>query len=288
MVLSSGMDTDEYEAGLATEVLIAIATWPDGAEAIVALLVLHHVEWLASPDSWRRVLACMLLEALARHKSTAQVLLDLKPCERLITFLSDERTGTAALPALTRIANWPTGAAAVVAAQVLDHVHKWFASRHPYIRLSAYQLFETLARHKSTAGAVMDLGLCAQLITILELYADDYLVLAALDALGSIAIWPNGPEAIVAAKVLHHLPKGIASRWARARQSSCDLLATLARDKSTAQAVARAVPREQIFALLRDPHPDVRESADKALQAFDDYIASAQAPNDNAREPNVL
>ncbi|KAJ7494185.1 hypothetical protein FB451DRAFT_1551343 [Mycena latifolia] len=249
------MDTDEYEAGLATEVLIAIATWPDGAEAIVARLVLHHVDWLASPDSWRRVLACMLLEALARH--------------------NDERTGSAALTALTRIANWPTGAAAVVAAQVLAHVPKWFASRHYWIRLRAYQLLEELARHKSTAGAVVDLKLCAQLVTILESSTDDRLALPAFHALSSIAIWPNGAEAVMAVK------------WGGVRRSSCDLLATLARHKSTAQAVARAVPRERIVGLSRDPHPDVRESADKALQALDDYVASAQAPTDDAGKANV-
>ncbi|KAJ7494019.1 hypothetical protein FB451DRAFT_1551265 [Mycena latifolia] len=43
----SSMDTPEYEADLATEALIATATWPAGAEAIVAPLVLHHAGWLA-------------------------------------------------------------------------------------------------------------------------------------------------------------------------------------------------------------------------------------------------
>ncbi|KAJ7494121.1 hypothetical protein FB451DRAFT_1164999 [Mycena latifolia] len=79
--------TSEHDPDIATGALIAIATWPDGAEAIVAPLVIHHAEWLASPDSRRRASACMLLAQLAWHKSTTEAVLHLKLCERLVTLL---------------------------------------------------------------------------------------------------------------------------------------------------------------------------------------------------------
>ncbi|KAJ7494099.1 armadillo-type protein [Mycena latifolia] len=189
---------------------------------------------------------------------------------------------------LLAIANWPDGAEAVVAAQVLDHVPERFASPYSVIRNGACQLLINLAQHKSTARAVMDPKLCAQLITILELHSDNYFAIYALEALGSIANWPTGAEAVVAVKVLNHLTKSLISRWPRGRQSSCDLLAALVRHESSAQAVAHIIPRERLVALLRDEDNSVRERAAKALQALDDYLAGAQAPTNEPGEPNVL
>ncbi|KAJ7494141.1 hypothetical protein FB451DRAFT_451501 [Mycena latifolia] len=204
-------------------------------------------------------------------------------------------TGTAeasyASDALVAIANWPDGAEAAVAAQVLDHVPKWFAS-HYGVRKSACQLLKNLARHKSTVGAVMDPKLCAHLVNILELDAYEYFLdpirVHTLEALASIAKWQNGADAIVAAQALDHLTKSLVSRWPGVRQSSCALLAALARHESTAPAVARAVPRERLVALIRDEYAEVHKSARKALHALDNYLACVQTPTDEPGGPNVL
>ncbi|KAJ7494020.1 hypothetical protein FB451DRAFT_1388141 [Mycena latifolia] len=136
-------------------------------------------------------------------------------------------------------------------------------------------LLAKLARHKSTAEA-MDLEPCEGLVTILEL-SDRWTVGAALRALASIAIWPAGAEAAVAAKVLEHIPANLASGWTYLRRSACSLVAALAQHKATAAAVARAVPRGQLIILLRDEYGPVRKSADKALQVLE-YLTNPQAP----------
>ncbi|KAJ7494063.1 hypothetical protein FB451DRAFT_1360633 [Mycena latifolia] len=148
----------------------------------------------------------------------------------------------------------------------------------------ACQLLEKLARHKSTAGGVMDLKLCAQLVAILkfiQLFSDILIIMSisggtpgfyALEVLGSVANRPNGAEAVVAAKALNPLIKSLGSRSASVRESACSLLAALAQHESTGQAVARAIPRERLVVLIRDGY-FARESARKALQAIDDYLA---------------
>ncbi|KAJ7494146.1 armadillo-type protein, partial [Mycena latifolia] len=193
-----------------------------------------------------------------------------------------------ALQVLIAIVNWPDGAEAVVAAQVLDHVPQWFTSPDIWMCRAACQLLENLAQHKSTAGAVMDPKLCAQLVTILKLRSDYHFPSYACRALASIAKWPDGAEAVVAAKVLDHITKSLESLYFNVRQATCDLLAALARHESTVQAVARAVPRERLVALSRDNFENVRESAGKALQVLDNYLTSAQAPMEAPGEPNVL
>ncbi|KAJ7494178.1 armadillo-type protein [Mycena latifolia] len=260
-----------------------------GAEGVVAANVLHYLlEWLESPSLSIRRAACHLMGTLADHKSTAAAVIDLHPCKQLRALSS---TGVAeavmASKALIAIAKWRAGAEAAMAAHVLDHVPQWFASPDHGMRESACRLLGQLARHKSTAEAVVDLESCRRLVTVLELYPDDFVAFDALNALVSIAQWPNGAEAMVTAKVLNHVRPGLGSSWVR--RSTCDLLARLARHESTAQAVARAVPRERLVALVAKREYDgVPESAAKALQALDNYLARVQAPTDETGEPNVL
>ncbi|KAJ7494021.1 hypothetical protein FB451DRAFT_1215862 [Mycena latifolia] len=148
---------------------------------------------------------------------------------------------------------------------------------------------KNLAPHRSTAGAVMDLYPDEQLV--IQLYTDDYpwhtLGYLPCETLEALANSPSDAGAVVAAKVLDLLREELVSRWASVRESACTLLAALARYESTAPAVACAVPREQLVALSRDEDFGVALNADRALQALDDYLASAQAPNDDAGEPNV-
>ncbi|KAJ7494188.1 armadillo-type protein [Mycena latifolia] len=284
-------DSDVNDIGFAFELLSNIALYSlEGAEGVVAANALHYLlDGLGSPSSSVRWGACELTDALARHESTAAAVIELHPCNKLagLSGATDTREAVFASDALIAIANWPDGAAAVVGAHVLDHVLKWFASPLYGLHRSACRLLEKLAQQKSTAGAVMDPKLCGQLV--IQLYTDDDLNLAlALDALASIANWPDGAQAVVAAKALDHLTKSLVSRWADMREAACRLLAALMRHESSAQAVARAIPRERLVALLRDEYKYVHDSADNALQALDSYLVTAQAPTDDAGESKAL
>ncbi|KAJ7494158.1 hypothetical protein FB451DRAFT_451648 [Mycena latifolia] len=171
MALLRGSDMNGVALGF--DSLWRIADLSGGAEGVVAANTLPYLlDGLGSPSSSVREEVCRLTIALARHQSTAAAVTDLNPCKQLVAISGDMGTlqELVASSALVTIANWPDGAEAAVAAHVLEHVPKWFASPDYETRRLACQLLEKLARHKSTAGAVMDPKLCAQLVTILELW----------------------------------------------------------------------------------------------------------------------
>ncbi|KAJ7494166.1 armadillo-type protein [Mycena latifolia] len=278
---------DDDDVGFVFDFLTSIADSSEGADGVVAANTLPYLlEGLGSPSPDVREAAGCLTGALARHQSTAATVIAIKPCTQLVALYSrDDFEAKIAADALITIANWPDGAQAVVAAHVLDYVAEHLASQEPWVRRLACMLLQKLATHKLTTQAVMDLAPCEQLV--IQLDTHDQLAFPALDALGCIAIWPNGAVAVVASKALDHLTNSLVSSWAIVRDSACRLLAALARHESTAPAVARAVPRERLVALLRDKDEDVRESAAKALRAIDDSLARVQAPTKEAGGPTI-
>ncbi|KAJ7494045.1 armadillo-type protein [Mycena latifolia] len=168
-------DGDMKDIALMFELLMYIADSPVGAEGVMAANALPYLlDGLGSPSSPIRGAACYLTCKLAGHQSTAAAVIDLNPCKQLVAISSDSPVDNdeawSALHALVAIATWLDGAEAVVAAQVLDHVPKWFTSPDHWMRRSACRLLEKLARHKSTAAAVMDLELCERLVTIIQLW----------------------------------------------------------------------------------------------------------------------
>ncbi|KAJ7494053.1 armadillo-type protein [Mycena latifolia] len=240
--------TDTNDVAVGFDLLSEIAGSSGGAEGIVAANALHYLlDGLESPSAPVRLGACRLAEALAN-------------CRAMDTPAADKTLSPSY--ALLAIANWPDGAEEVVAARALDTIAEHLASSKPRV----------LARHKSTAEAVLDLKPCERLVTLLrEVFL--YVPAKILKSL-HVANWPTGAEAVVAAQVLDHVAKCFASRHSSICQSVCQLLGKLAWHKSTAQAVARAVPRERLIGLSRDEEYDnVRASADNALQALDDYLA---------------
>ncbi|KAJ7494123.1 armadillo-type protein [Mycena latifolia] len=303
-------DSDVNDVALGFDLLRHIAYSPAGADGVVAANAQHYLlDGLRSPSSSIQWRAYELMCALAKNQSTAAAVIALNPCKQLVALSRqvcrcavDIDEAWVALHVLIAIANWPDGAEAVVAAQVLDHVPKWFASRSS-MRQSACQLVEKLAWHKSTAGAVMDPKLCAQLVTILELYPESDAAWYALEALGRTAKWSDGAEAVVAAKVLDHITNSLESRYYSVRQSTCDLLAARAARVHRAGCGTRSAPRttrRPLKVLLitfcthpidhggfRDKVEDVRESAGKALRAIDDYLASAHTPMEEAGSPTI-
>ncbi|KAJ7494150.1 armadillo-type protein [Mycena latifolia] len=309
-LLQQASDSNVNDVALGFDLLWYITNSLAGAEGVVAAgALLYCLDGLGSLSSSVRCGACRLIKTLVENQSTAAAVIDLNRCKQLVALsrqvAAENYEAECASHVLVAIADWPDGAEAVVAVQVLDHVPKWFTSPRDSIRQSACRLVGNLARHKSTVGTVMDPILCTQLVTVLELSRDVGLIWATLNALGSIAKWPDGAEDVVAAKALNHITKSLESRDYWVRESTCDLLAALARHESTVQAVVHAVPREHLVALsryhppplalnytdngaLRDECGSVQESADKALQALDNYLTSTQAPTDEPGKPNVL
>ncbi|KAJ7494208.1 armadillo-type protein [Mycena latifolia] len=169
-------DSDVNDVKLVFDLLRGAANSLAGAEGVVAANVLHYLlDGLGSPNSWVRLAACQLARALARHHFTAAAVIDLDPFKQLLALCRQVTMDTlpyealVASRALVAIANWPDGAEATVAAQILDHVPQWFTSPRPSMHRSRCWLLENLAQHKSIAGAVMDLAPCERLVTILEL-----------------------------------------------------------------------------------------------------------------------
>ncbi|KAJ7494161.1 armadillo-type protein [Mycena latifolia] len=281
-------DSDVNKVALGFNFLSQIANSSESAEGVVAANALHYLlDGFESPSSSVRWWACQLTQALASHEFTAAALIAINPCNQLIALSWNTPMHEAyfTTEALLAIAAWPDGAAAIVA-PLLHHGVPWLASPDSWRRGAAYMLLEKLVRHKSTAEAVLDLKPCEGLVTALALNAKPA-VRNALDALASIADWPKGAEAAVAAKVLNHLPKRLGSRRPGYRRSACNLLAALVQHKSTMQAVVRAVPHEHLVALLRDKDDIVRAKAKSTVHAINNYLASAQAPTHGAGEPNV-
>ncbi|KAJ7478492.1 hypothetical protein FB451DRAFT_1396261 [Mycena latifolia] len=98
--------------------LSSITSSPEGAKSAVAANVLDHVpKWLAiGPPEGRRS-AYIMLQRLAQHECTAAAVLDMRPCELLVTRLSNRDSNAKdALDALISIASSEDGAEATVTA----------------------------------------------------------------------------------------------------------------------------------------------------------------------------
>ncbi|KAJ7494076.1 hypothetical protein FB451DRAFT_450952 [Mycena latifolia] len=139
----------------------------------------------------------MSISNLASHsKSTRAALIEL-----LVALLRDSDVNNVALGfnLLRHIADSPVGAEAVVAANALHYFLDGLGSPSSSVRWRACQLMQVLAEHESTAAAVIELHPCKHLVS-LSSTAGTAEASYASDALVAIANWPDGAEAIVAAR----------------------------------------------------------------------------------------
>ncbi|KAJ6532359.1 armadillo-type protein [Mycena capillaripes] len=165
------------------DALSKVAKTADGAQAIVNVKGLDHMLNLLESDSPEvRERACDLVARLAEHRFLAPAI-----CVRLVALLSDE---SRTIDVLSKIAQKPDGAQAVVDAKALDHVHKLLKSPNWNMRFWTCVLVEALAEHESTASAILALNLNAQLESLAR--DEDYPVTpAASHALTQIARYSN-------------------------------------------------------------------------------------------------
>ena len=81
-------DEDSGVVEWAMHTLSQIASWLEGAQAIVDAMVLDYVlVLLKSSRSEVRERTCTLLGWLSTHEFTAAAVLELKPCKQLVSLL---------------------------------------------------------------------------------------------------------------------------------------------------------------------------------------------------------
>ncbi|KAF7356955.1 hypothetical protein MVEN_01031500 [Mycena venus] len=175
----------------ATDALVHIAQWIDGAQAIVDAYTLAPV--LALLQSQRPNVpewTCYLVGTLAGHKSIAPNVFELNTLMWLVFLLRDRNFGVVAgaTYALSQIAQWSDGAEAIVAAKVLDHVSALLESSNTNVRIWTCEIVKKLATHESTAPAVLRLKLWAGLVSLSR---EPKVATSAMAALVTIRKWPN-------------------------------------------------------------------------------------------------
>ncbi|KAJ7712827.1 armadillo-type protein [Mycena olivaceomarginata] len=222
------------------------------ARAIVDSLVFRHIpSMLGSPDPRTRRSSCSLLGNLMSRKSTASAVLELEPCEQLVSLLSDEKHSDVIREAtytLSQITHRVDGAKGVVDAKALDHIPRLLESPNPETRKWACELMGNLAFHESTAPAILKLNPSMQLVSLLD--AEDSLVCWATYTLSEIARWLDGAKGMVDAKVLDHVPRLLKSPNPETQKWACELMGNLAFHESTALAMLKLNPSTQLVSLL--------------------------------------
>ncbi|KAJ7214304.1 armadillo-type protein [Mycena rebaudengoi] len=236
------------------------------ARAVVDSAVFGYLaQMLGSPNAGARRCSCDLLTSLGAHQSTRTTILELNHCVRLVSLLQDQDSTVSsaamwvlsriaqwpdgaqavidllsdkspaavlgAIDALARIANKPDGAQAIVDAKGLDHMLNLLKSDSPGIREWACILVARLAQHKFIAPAI-----CVQVVTLLsdEIPA---IVRNSMDALCGIANEPDGAHAIVDAKVFDHILKSLEAKSPDVRQWACQIVARIAEHESITPAI---------------------------------------------------
>ncbi|KAJ7844164.1 armadillo-type protein [Mycena leptocephala] len=209
------------------------------AHNVVDSVVFRGVtELLQAKDATVRARTCEILAGVAVHESTATVVLGLRPCVQLVSFVHDQpvKVIEAAILALSCIGCWPNGAQAALEAKTLDHVAELLESPQSRVRQQTCWMVGRFAKHESTAMAILGLKPCPRLVSLLRDQPVE-VVEAAMYALSGIAFWPNGVQAALEAKTLDHVAELLESPQSGVRKWTCWMVGSFARHESTAMAV---------------------------------------------------
>ncbi|KAF8196748.1 armadillo-type protein [Mycena galopus ATCC 62051] len=215
--------------------LSQIARWLDGAQAMVEAKAADHILLLLeSSNSAVREWTCEIIGRLAGHKTTALAIL--QPCVRILSLSGGEYSPAIeqAMFALSEMAQSEDGAQAIFNAKATDHIFILLNSPVHEVRTLSCQLVGRLASHESTAPALLELKLCAQIVSLL---GDEHptVIGAAVFALSRITRWGNGAKAVAHAKATGHMLAAMddmlilleSPSW-EVRQCTCELVGRLA------------------------------------------------------------
>ncbi|KAJ7799397.1 armadillo-type protein [Mycena olivaceomarginata] len=191
-----------------------------------------------------------------------------------------------AMRALSKIACWPDGAAAVVDAGTLDPLlDEIFESTVGLLCSWTCVMLAELVRNQSTAFALLNCNPCRRLVALLRsdsgssgLAIGDREITRtelALRALTSIAQADEGSHAVVEAGILNVLDELLGSSNSGVRLEACHLLGILALDDSTSSTILDMNPCRQLVSLLLDENATT--AALCALDPIAESLKGAQA-----------
>ncbi|KAF8196698.1 armadillo-type protein [Mycena galopus ATCC 62051] len=237
------------KAAILSELAVRISAF--NARAVVDSPVFPHVaEMLESPDARTRGASCKLLGSLGRHAPTAPAILELRPCERLWSLLSDKerRVVFAAEYSLYDIAKSADGAQAVVNAKGLDYILDLLEL--PATRDTTLRLLECLIDSQpALAPAILTPKTCQRLLLLCRNRRQAGRV---LQETGILVL--------------------LDSADLRVREQTCQLVAELAGDESTAPAIC-----VRLVSLCDASYPTVVPAAAFALSRTARWVDGAQA-----------
>ncbi|KAJ7926258.1 armadillo-type protein [Mycena leptocephala] len=231
----------------------------EDARAVADSLVLQSNlidELFESSDGEVRRMTCNLLSHLAQHEYAAAIV-GVKACVRLVSILHDEAINDRAIYALSELSKWPDGARAAVDAKVLEYTQELLDSPDPHLRRWTCQMLGHLARHKSTAVAVLVSEPSVRLVSLLS--DEDEVIEASIYALCGITRWQEGAEISVDAKAVECAQKLLRLPNIQIKRSTLQMVGNLAAQEST---VAAVLPLESsVVPLLRHKESDIRRYA---------------------------
>ncbi|KAJ6545852.1 armadillo-type protein [Mycena vulgaris] len=236
--------------------LYCLATWQEGAQALVDAGVLECTETLlSSGEASIRRLTWGILARLLQQAPTLPAIADLvvKLFNQLTSLLRDEaRHGTAldvmesGAHALFWSIRFSEGAQE---AMLLDCL--WLLeSRNFEVRKVMCEMLRDLACHKSTAMAVLSVDPCPELVSLLR-DTNIEVIQSAAEALRCIATCPEGALAVVDAKVLDHVAELSKSPETDVRIWTCQLLGEVGSHKRMLEPVFTRTPFNKLVELLR-------------------------------------
>ncbi|KAJ6485870.1 armadillo-type protein [Mycena sanguinolenta] len=188
----------------------------------------------------------------------------------------DPRVFEQATFALFQIARWEDGAKAMVDANVLDYVLMLVKSPTPSARRWACELVGRLAKHNSTISAVLELGSCEQIVSLLS-DDDSEVVRAATFALSLIAPMAVGAKAVVDAKALDYVPALLESPNPHSRIWTCLMVGRVVSYHSTIAYILELKLCVRLVSLLQHEDPEVVLGATFALSQIAQWLEGARA-----------
>ncbi|KAF7350410.1 hypothetical protein MVEN_01345800 [Mycena venus] len=141
------------------------------------------------------------------------------------------------------------------------------------MQIFACTLLASLAKFECTMPAILELGICEQLMSCLRAGIPRSAIYVALS---QIAFWPDGVQAVVDAKVLDDVKELLKSPNPQVRYQTCELVNALVGHDSTACAVLELSTCKELESLLHQEDSEVLEWAIGALSQTAHSLSTSQ------------
>ncbi|KAJ7148357.1 armadillo-type protein [Mycena filopes] len=296
---STDMDARNY----AIYALSRIGEWPDGAQTISNAKVIEMgflSPLLNSSDSVTRELVINMLGKLAQHQSTGPVVLRLKPCSWMMSFLSDRNMGVSrsTIYALSIISRPSDGAQAVVtSSDIVAHAAQMLHSHDTETRRWARAMFRNVSIYPTTAKALLLVEPFPRFVELLRtakalrqalllrlvrphsthrsIDMDTRTCNEAISALSKVSEWPDGADAteVIEIGVIFSL---LGSSNTVTRERVLKMAEELVQRQSSGVALRALKPCEWIMSFLRGENIGIRRSAIQALATISQSVDGAE------------